>query len=1133
MPGKTNALEKRNMLMINPFNVFMQTKSTHQIILLIISLLSLCHVYGQNCPALTVTLSSTGIEADISISDEDNTQYMWYVNNNFVASGMGMYLYNGTLANGDKVYCKVTYLGTSMCVTGSPATSNEITISTTPTVQPSLSIEVTSGTVFCVGDRVYCEAVTTGSFVNFKWRLNGGIVVGANSSNFSTDQFTQGSVISVTADVENPCQSCVSSMMATTESISFTVNNPPIVSISSTGTKTICSTCVEKITVAPIATGNIYHWYKDGDIIANEGGSSYNATSSGTYSASVFKSGCASVRKSDSFILKKNIAPIANAGADKIGAFHGTPLTLSGSGTDADGTIAAYSWRQISGHEVTLTNTSTSNLSISNINYAGPYVFGLTVTDNFGESSKEDEVVITDLSDFGLNWIESISYDPGSARTIVDTRFYFDLAGKALQTQSKSFESPSSPDTPLIFASQTLQDNLGRDALSTLSAPTFKSDFQYDHFFVRSSSTNRYEPNDFDASTTKFSPTPINQEVQGTLGWYYSANNTVEKNVPVTGYPYSRTEFYDDGTGEIRRSAGPGDLHRMGGHHEMINGTFPVYQDLDDYLNIRREKVNLPDNLLNISSLVNKGVQTISRDQNGKYAIAISDNTGKTIMTARNGDPDNYELKVQKHIVASAIDLDFFSVSNNHQYFSILNSQAITFTNLLSNSSYYIEDLLTNTIIYNSETDVLPETWPVGFYRITMVMGAISIDYFNYYLDVSYQFYNDVGRLITSISPNGFNQLKNGVDYSKIDKTTYIYNHRGWLLSMTEPDAGTTKYIYRKDGKIRFSQNATQSENEASHTVDKGKFSYTNYDQLGRPVESGEYTGTLSFTGLSNNLEFADQINFVATEKKDWVHTNYDLPYSDTDISVPNLPSQDFLRGAVSWAENENIKTLYNYDEFGRVTYMIQKPKALTTRIFCVRYQYDLLGNVLMVSNLGYNNSILTSEFYHHYEYDKNQRLKQAFTSVQVDGEKKLRATYEYYLHGPLKRIVLGDKLQGIDFVYNINGWLTQINHPDVNQDPGKDGTGNGVRKDVFGMVLDYYESDLNNLFATSTGSIHDPARRHRLPFANETAVASNQQPLIRFESPAIYKDESVVPFKAFSAQSPAYKNMLQSKKEN
>jgi len=314
-----------------------------------------------------------------------------------------------------------------------------------------------------------------------------------------------------------------------------------------------------------------------------------------------------------------------------------------------------------------------------------------------------------------------------------------------------------------------------------------------------------------------------------------------------------------------------------------------------------------------------------------------------------------------------------------------------------------------------------------------------------------------------SLSPNGYTQMKNNggklfdgplpppsMDLPPLaDFTLYKYNHQGWLLSMKEPDAGATKYKYRKDGKIRFSQNTEQA------TTAKQDFSYTLYDKLGRPVESGEYYGMQhTFASLDAQLEYGQQINFV-TDKRDWIKTYYDTPAA----AIPNLPAstfiQNFVRGAVSWTENVNIETWYSYDELGRVVWMAQRPKLLN-KTFVTQYTYDFTGNVVTVQNSMYDNGNAINPFYHHYEYDVDNRLSKAFTST--DGSnKKLRATYEYYLHGPLKRIELGDQLQGIDFVYNIQGWLTQINHPDPNLDPGKDGQQGGrpnVRADVFGMVL-------------------------------------------------------------------------------
>jgi hypothetical protein len=93
--------------------------------------------------------------------------------------------------------------------------------------------------------------------------------------------------------------------------------------------------------------------------------------------------------------------------------------------------------------------------------------------------------------------------------------------------------------------------------------------------------------------------------------------------------------------------------------------------------------------------------------------------------------------------------------------------------------------------------------------------------------------------------------------------------------------------------------------------------------------------------------------------------------------------------------------------------------------------------------------------------------------NVQI-AKKYIRNLYEYYLTGPMKRIEIGeDSLQGVDYIYNINGWLKAINNSVMNRtpsddfDPGKDGlysTTQGDEKkyicDGFGMVLGYNEND-------------------------------------------------------------------------
>jgi hypothetical protein len=166
---------------------------------------------------------------------------------------------------------------------------------------------------------------------------------------------------------------------------------------------------------------------------------------------------------------------------------------------------------------------------------------------------------------------------------------------------------------------------------------------------------------------------------------------------------------------------------------------------------------------------------------------------------------------------------------------------------------------------------------------------------------------------------------------------------------------------------------------------------------------------------------------------------------------------------------------------------MAQQPTTFPYA-FVTQYVYDFLGNVLTTSTKAYSGSTSRDAFFHHYEYDKNKRLVKVSTSL--DGNKKtVQAEYFYYLHGPLKRVVLATNLQGIDFVYNIHGWLTQINHPDTNMDPGNDGgSGSSVRKDVFGMVLEYYERTM----IPTTASL-DPNQFHKIKIPNAQDAATVQ----------------------------------------
>ncbi|MCC6834859.1 MAG: tandem-95 repeat protein [Cytophagales bacterium] len=92
-------------------------------------------------------------------------------------------------------------------------------------------------------------------------------------------------------------------------------------------------------------------------------------------------------------VISGNQNPVANAGPDKTITLPTNFLTLTGGGSDPDGSVASYLWTKISGPNANINGTNTATLSLSSL-LAGTYVFMLTVTDNLG-STASDNVTVT------------------------------------------------------------------------------------------------------------------------------------------------------------------------------------------------------------------------------------------------------------------------------------------------------------------------------------------------------------------------------------------------------------------------------------------------------------------------------------------------------------------------------------------------------------------------------------------------------------------------------------------------------------------------------------------------------------------------------------------------------------------
>jgi hypothetical protein len=171
-------------------------------------------------------------------------------------------------------------------------------------------------------------------------------------------------------------------------------------------------------------------------------------------------------------------------------------------------------------------------------------------------------------------------------------------------------------------------------------------------------------------------------------------------------------------------------------------------------------------------------------------------------------------------------------------------------------------------------------------------------------------------------------------------------------------------------------------------------------------------------------------------------------------------------------------KLLYRYDIHGNVDTLLQDYKtgsmnSSVNRFKKFIYSYDLISG--KVNTVDYQPG-QADAFYHKYSYDAENRL----TKVETSNDKivwERDAAYDYYRHGPLARMELGNnRVQGTDYAYTLQGWLKGINSTAVSDgsfDMGKDGKAGSanspVARDVFGMGLNYFSNDYKTISNAAT----------------------------------------------------------------
>lgn len=309
----------------------------------------------------------------------------------------------------------------------------------------------------------------------------------------------------------------------------------------------------------------------------------------------------------------------------------------------------------------------------------------------------------------------------------------------------------------------------------------------------------------------------------------------------------------------------------------------------------------------------------------------------------------------------------------------------------------------------------------------------------------------------------------------------YRYDSRQRMVMKQVPGADSVLMVYDKRDRLVMTQDGNQRED--------GKWSFTKYDQLNRPVLTGiiadarsrtdiqtevnaltdgspyyeEYTGTGPLHGYDNTgyptgtteadvltVTYYDNYNFSSDSH--WSLGDYSNENQAKTYVTGAKVRVDLPDGSYDWNESVTL-----YDSRYRVASSVSKDYQ--DNYDSLVNEYYSLVHPLVVKTTHYHESALTNTadtITKVFDYDHADRLMSVTHQINSDPAVILLEN-EYNELGELitkklNKIGTDQYSQEVDYEYNIRGWLTKINDP-VTPDP----------EDYFAMQLKYHEAGQYN----------------------------------------------------------------------
>ncbi len=364
-------------------------------------------------------------------------------------------------------------------------------------------------------------------------------------------------------------------------------------------------------------------------------------------------------------------------------------------------------------------------------------------------------------------------------------------------------------------------------------------------------------------------------------------------------------------------------------------------------------------------------------------------------------------------------------------------------------------------------------------------------------------FYAQSGSTFSAVIDNGSQSVLDNLCYQ------YKYDYRNRLVEKKLPGKQWEYIIYDKLDRPVLTQDANLKA--------QNKWLFNKYDAFNRPVYTGEYTKTSQNTRVEiqgiadgNTVLFENKQDSNTINNTIIYYTNSVFPNTDINLftinyyddynfdvnggvsenvgsTIPNTVTKSLETGSkirILGTNNWTTNVIY-YDQKGHPIYNYSKNDflGLTQK---VKTELDFEGKPIKITTKHIKGT--TVDIIDTFTYDSQNRLLTQSQKINNQSE-EIIVSNKYDELGQLIQKGVGGKLsvtnrlQTVDYAYNIRGWLKGINDADTN---------NGIitmeSGDLFGFKINYnkpftgtplYNGNISETFWKTTNPIDTSLRNY------------------------------------------------------